>query len=438
MTDDNTSATPGGAPDMEARLRHALVEKAGDEPRHGADWGDLAARLASSTRRRQRVLAGAAALALLVGAAGGYLGEAAASPVPVAARATVPKANSGGATTPRGAAPSAGAMAMCPEGSSGAPGVASGVGSTGIGSATRLFIRTTPDAVTVRVYRDDRTGVPCLGAPTPGTGSSTGSAGSTIMPLLPTGQGATIELSDADAVGQGAISSPLCFVSPGAGAGTGAAAGGGTGSSTGAGGGVSSGTVVPPEPGNTPVLPPATTTTTAPADTTTTAPTTTTTTTPPPTIQPSVVVPGVFGVSEGDPVWWVAVEVPDTVSTVRMTFPDGATDAMAPVSGIAVLAHRVPVDVATGGSGPDEVRGSLQLLGGDGGVLDTVTLPQAVSPVPVPAPVPVPGPTPEPLPATGTTTIQGGGTVTPGAIAVCPSSTSSTTPAQSSGTTEKR
>ena len=147
-----------------------------------------------------------------------------------------------------------------------------------------------------------------------------------------------------------------------------------------------------------------------------------------------MVVPGVFGVTEGDPVWWVAVEVPDTVSTVRMTFPDGATDEMAPVSGIAVLAHRVPAAVATGGSGPYEVQGSLQLLGGDGGVLDTVTLPQAVSPVPVP----VPGPVPEPLPATGTTTVQGGGAVTPGAIAVCPSSTSSTTPAQSSGTTENR
>src|SRR5580704_1118845 len=117
MTDDSTSPARGGAPDIEARLRHALIEKAGDEPVHGADWGDLVGRLASSTRRRQRVLAGAAALALLAGAAGGYLGEAAASPVPVATRGTVPRASSGGATASRGAAPSAGAMAMCPEGS---------------------------------------------------------------------------------------------------------------------------------------------------------------------------------------------------------------------------------------------------------------------------------------------------------------------------------
>jgi hypothetical protein len=125
-------------------------------------------------------------------------------------------------------------------------------------------------------------------------------------------------------------------------------------------------------------------------------------------------------------VWWVAVEVPSDVSSVQMTFPDGATDQMAPVGGIAVLAHRVTAGVATAQSGPYDVRGSLQLLGADGGVLDTLTLPQAGSAVPVP------------LPSPGTTPLEGGTkTVTPGVIVQCPP-TALTPQAQSSTSTEKR
>jgi len=165
--------------------------------------------------------------------------------------------------------------------------------------------------------------------------------------------------------------------------------------------------------------------------TTATMPTTTATmptTTTPTTSQPSALVTGAFGVSEGDPVWWVAVEVGSDVSSVRMTFPDGAVDQMAPVDGTAVLAQRVTTAVATAENGPYDVRGSLQLLGADGSVLDTVTLPQASS-----APVPVP------LPASGATPLEGGTkTVTPGVIVVCPPSTALTPQAQSSTSTEKR
>jgi hypothetical protein len=233
-------------------------------------------------------------------------------------------------------------------------------------------------------------------------------------------------MSDADAVGQGAISSQQCIVSPGGGAGSGSDTGGGSGAQSG------SGPALPTVGSNVPVVTPATTATTA-----TTAPTAPTASVPPPTSTPptstppaasvpSALVPGVFGVSEGDPVWWVAVEVPSDVSSVQMTFPDGATDQMAPVGGIAVLAHRVTAGVATAQSGPYDVRGSLQLLGADGAVLDTVTLPQAGSAVPVP--LPSPGPTP----------LEGGTkTVTPGVIVQCPP-TALTPQAQSSTSTEKR
>jgi hypothetical protein len=132
-------------------------------------------------------------------------------------------------------------------------------------------------------------------------------------------------------------------------------------------------------------------------------------------------------VQEGDPVWWVAVEVDSTVASVRMTFPGGSTDQMAPVNGIAVLAGRVAPTVAAGGPGPYVVRGTLDLLGADGTVLRTVTLPQEPVAVPAPAPVPLPG-----------GVAQGAPTVTPGAIIACPQAATATPQGQSSATTEKR
>jgi hypothetical protein len=47
----------------------------------------------------------------------------------------------------------------------------------------------------------------------------------------------------------------------------------------------------------------------------------------------------VFGGAEGTPALWVAVRTGPGVSTVRLRLPSGATDEMAPVEGVAVLAH---------------------------------------------------------------------------------------------------
>src|ERR1700722_13576164 len=152
-----TAPTPEGT-DIEARLRRALVSRADDAPVTPADWGGFTGRLASATRRRQRVLVGAAGLALVVGAAGGYFGEAAASPGSIAARA--PGVGSTPSTTVPGqtglAAPSEGPAVVCPDipgassgASSGTSAITNGAGS--IGSAPRLFVRSTADGVTIRV-----------------------------------------------------------------------------------------------------------------------------------------------------------------------------------------------------------------------------------------------------------------------------------------------
>jgi hypothetical protein len=388
MPDDTDDTAPD---DIEARLRHDLALRAGAEPVAPADWGVLAGRLASTTRRRQRALVGAAALALVIGAAGGYFGEAAASPVAVRASGpgSTPSTTAGSASV----APSAsGPAALCPNASGGSPGASSGTtstnGSLDIGTATRVFTRTTTDGVTIRVYKDARTGVSCIGLPTPMAGSGSAStpptttapSGSASSPVFPTGSETTIELSDDNAVGQGAITPPQCVMSPDGGV----VGGSGSGSSNGAQPGSSPASPVTTNPVSTPPVPP--------TPITTIPPTTTTTTTP--SSAPGVVnelATGVFGVVEGDPVWWVAVEVGTDVTSVRMTFPDGTSDEMAPVGGVAVLAHRVAPAVASADTGPYEVRGTLELLGADGTVLDTVTLPQQSAPVPVPTPLSIPG-----------------------------------------------
>jgi hypothetical protein len=100
-------------------------------------------------------------------------------------------------------------------------------------------------------------------------------------------------------------------------------------------------------------------------------------------------VTGVFGVAEGAPVWWVALPVGADVASVQMTFADGSTDQMAPVDGVAVLAHHIDAGVASSGPGPDEVRGTLRLLDSSGAVLTTVAVPEtSLAPTP---PFAVPG-----------------------------------------------
>jgi len=424
---DDVDVTPGPNPDIETRLRHALAQRAGSEPARAADWGDLAGRLASSTRRRQRVLAGAAGLALLVGAAGGYLGEAAATTAPVSARA--PRSGSAAVGSPSAGAQ--GSLAPSPGGGPSVAAVCPGVsgGSSDLATATRLFIRHTADGVTIRVYQDAQAApFTCIGSntstggstgstttnpatssspPASGSASSTTSSGPAIMPVAPTTPEVTVELSDADAVGQGAISTPLCVASPEQGtAAPGATGGSGTGRS-------GTGVPVPGGP-NEPVVTPATTSPTTPASTSTT------TTAPSPPSETRQLETGTFGVIEGDPVWWVAVEVASDVTSVQMTFPDGSTDQMAPVGGVAVLAHRVSTAVAGAGSGPYVVRGTLQLVR-SGGVISTVTLPET------PSPGPIPGPLDPGTPPAG-----------PGVIVTCPPLANGAPSAQSSATTEKR
>jgi hypothetical protein len=433
MSEDHGSRLSRAA-DIEARLRDALAKRAGGDPVADADWGDLAGRLASSTHRRQRVLAAAAALALVVGAAGGYLGETAASPT-VAAR-TGSGSSARGVGSPKGSsalAPSAAIPGvMCPDGSGAATSGPIGAPSTDIGSASRLFIRTTPDGVTIRVYQDAPTAVStCSVLPTPsggsgsgtsssagsGANSSTGASPPTLTPVAPTASDTTVELSDDDAVGEGALSAPLCIASPGQGA-------------TGTTGNGAAGVVSPPV--ITPATTPATTPTTPlPPMTPTPAVTSPTTVSPPPASPPTTtpqsepqeLSTGTFGVAEGDPVWWVAVEVGPDVTSVQMTFPDGVSDQMAPVDGIAVLAHRVSAAVASASSGPDVVRGTLEVLGSAGSVVATVPIPQQSTPPPGPTPVPLNEGTPS---------------VSPGVIVACPPSSARTPQAQSSGTTEKR
>jgi hypothetical protein len=53
----------------------------------------------------------------------------------------------------------------------------------------------------------------------------------------------------------------------------------------------------------------------------------------------SLLGPGVFGGAEGSPAMWVAVRTGPGVGTARLRLPSGATDEMAPVEGVAVLAH---------------------------------------------------------------------------------------------------
>jgi hypothetical protein len=48
---------------------------------------------------------------------------------------------------------------------------------------------------------------------------------------------------------------------------------------------------------------------------------------------------GMFGVPESSPATFVTVQTGPGVATVRLRLPSGATDEMAPIGGVAVLAH---------------------------------------------------------------------------------------------------
>jgi len=57
---------------------------------------------------------------------------------------------------------------------------------------------------------------------------------------------------------------------------------------------------------------------------------------------------GMFGVPEDSPAVFVAVQTGPGVATARLRLPDGSTDQMAPVNGIAVLAHTTSTPKPTG------------------------------------------------------------------------------------------
>ena len=139
--------------------------------------------------------------------------------------------------------------------------------------------------------------------------------------------------------------------------------------------------------------------------------------------EPVAMTSGAFGVVEGDPVWWVAVSVGAEVAKVQMTFPDGSSDVMAPVDGMAVVAHSIDPSEATSGSGPYAVRGTLQLLDQSGAVINTITLPEA-PPNPVPLPLPTPVETGPTLAPTASSTGSTGPVAAPPALPtpsiVCP------------------
>lgn len=110
----------------------------------------------------------------------------------------------------------------------------------------------------------------------------------------------------------------------------------------------------------------------------------TTTTTP---SEPLASTSGAFGVVEGDPVWWVGVQVGSEVSKVSVKFSDGSTDEMIPVTGVAALAHHV--SSSTVSANPYEVTGVVQFLDASGAVIATEALPApTATPEPLPAPTP--------------------------------------------------
>jgi hypothetical protein len=149
----------------------------------------------------------------------------------------------------------------------------------------------------------------------------------------------SIEMSDAAAVGQGEIGPPMAIPSPLA---------------------VTQGSSAPPVRGGP---------------------------TPPTTAAPSAAratSSGAFGVVEGDPVWWVGVLVGNDVAQVEMTLPDGSTDHMAPIDGVAVVAHHITLAKASLNADPYMVRGAIHLFDASGRVLAALTLPVERPTVPGP------------------------------------------------------
>ncbi|HUJ64032.1 MAG TPA: hypothetical protein VLX59_00735, partial [Acidimicrobiales bacterium] len=199
-----------------------------------------------------------------------------------------------------------------------------GQGSSPLGSASHVFTRSTDDGVAIRVYKLTEPTVVGCGPVFP--------EGSTGAPAVACGSSSvSVEMSDESAVGQGFLTASMDAVAA-------------NGSST------ASGDAAHAES------------------------------------QPEALSSGAFGVVEGDPVWWVAVQVGSEVAQVEITFADGSSDEMTPVGGIALLAHHIVATTLS--TDPYSVKGSLTFTDASGNVLDTVTLPDVPTPMTVPLPVP--------------------------------------------------
>ena len=195
-----------------------------------------------------------------------------------------------------------------------------------VGSATHLFTRTTGDGVTVRVYRlAVQTGLNC--GLVPDTANTTPSD-----PACPSNS-ISLEMSDDSAVGNGFLGLPVVPFA--------------AGSHVPDTGGAQTGS------------------------------------------EPEGVTSGAFGVVEGDPVWWVALQVGSEVATAQVTFADRSSDEMAPVGGVAVLVHHV-TESGTGFN-PYSVQGTVTLSAASGNVIGNVTLPQVPMPLPSPPSGALPG-----------------------------------------------
>lgn len=239
------------------------------------------------------------------------------------------------------ASPLAGPVAAGPGSRVGPAGTASGGGSavvacpdlpspgatstSPLGSATHLFTRSTDDGVTVRVYASTSTPVAACGP--------VSSQGTATNPVECGSRSVSVEMSDDSAVGQGILGAPIDQ-------------GAADGSST------TSGETAPG------------------------------------TSEPQALSTGAFGVVEGDPVWWVALQVGSEVAQAKVNFADGSSDEMTPVDGIAVLVHHI--GATTAANDPYTVKGTLTLTDPSGNTLATVTLPDVPSPAPVPEPDPSP------------------------------------------------
>lgn len=315
--------------------------------------------LARTLRRigesRVRLVVVAAAVVVAAGAAGGYLGLTSTGTAASPDGGRPGALHGAGVASPSPAGASApgvgGATADSGSAGSGAiacPMIGGGTDATGVdgnlSSATHVFTRTTADGVTIRAYVLSPTASCTCGPitdPTTNPTPSVTSPGFTGSAPVPTPLGSvSLEFSDTTAVGEGVL-----FDAPGPSA-----------------------------------------------------------TTPNAAAEPVAGISGTFGVPEGAPVWWVAVSVGPEVTGTQMTFADGSTDQMAPVNGVAVLAHQIDPSVVSSGDGPYDVRGTLRLLDSSGAVIRTVTFPEATPPpTPILAPLPVAVPGSYPASAPGST-----------------------------------